>query len=90
MKREVEVYNYIKENSKYFTTIVNALNDGVKEENIKLRREKSSVEAGLVVLCDQVTKKQLGSQYTSVLVDALNNCTFIETKTLKEKYGEKI
>ena len=89
MKREVEVYNYVKENSKYFTTIVNALNDGVREENLRLRREKSSVEAGLVLLCDRVTKKQLDNQHIPVLIEALNNCTFMKVDHLKDKYNKE-
>lgn len=77
-EKEQEVYVYVKENaSEYLPTILQAITDGIKEENQGLREQKSKVECGLVVLADKVNISKLDTQMHSVLVDALENCTFL-------------
>jgi len=85
-EKEIEVYNYVKTNAQeYFSVIVNALNDGIRQENERLRIEKSKVEAGIVVLLDKVNLSKLNTNLKLTLKDALNHCTFfVFDKNIKE------
>lgn len=79
LEKEMEVYNYVKENAiDYLPVILNAIVAGVVEENQMLREKKSKVEGGLVVLGDKVKLERIDTQYKSVLLDALQSCTFFK------------
>lgn len=78
-EKESEVYEYVKHNAvEYLPIILNAIVDGIKEENKILREEKSKVECGLVVLADKIKLDKLDTQVRSVLLESLENCTFVK------------
>ena len=78
-EEETQVYNYVKDKSnKYLPTILRAITDGVVEENERLREQKSHVESGLVVLLDKVKINKIDKRFKSVLIQALDSCTFFK------------
>jgi len=78
-EKELEVYNYIKANVvDYLPVILEAITNGVTAENSALREKKSKVECGLVVLADKVKLDKIDTQMKSVLLEALQNCTFVK------------
>jgi len=86
---EIEVYLYVRKHStKHLKTIIQAINDGVVEENDRLRESKSKVEAGLCVVLDRLSPKKLKGSFRSVLEDALDKCTFFRVDSYKKKLKE--
>ena len=90
-EKEIEVYQYVKENAtKYLSTIIKAMQDGLKEENFRMREQKSKVEAGVIVLLEKVKISKIPENRKSVLIDALENGTFFKFDSLiKELKGHK-
>lgn len=88
MQKELEVFNYVKENaSEFLTVIVQALTAGIREENEKLRDQKSKVEVAVVVLADKARLDKIDTNLKSALVDGLKSCTFIKVDSLLQKLG---
>ena len=81
-----KVYDFVFEHaSEHLETIIQAVTDGVREENLKLRKQKSKVECGLVVLADSAKLNKLEVNMKSVLIEGLQNCTFIKPDSMIEK-----
>lgn len=86
MCREEEVYEYVKENaSEYLPVIIQALTDGIREENAKLRERNSKVECGLLVLADKVNLTKIKTNMRTTLVEALKSCVFIKMDSYLDK-----
>lgn len=90
-EKESEVYEYVKYNAvEYLPTILNAIVDGVKEENTSLREQKAEVECGLLALADKVDLKKLETNMASTLLTALQSCTFVRMDSFIEKLNASI
>lgn len=88
-EKEIEVYNYVKENaSDFLPIIINALNDGIREQNQMLREQKSKVECGLLVLADKVNLSKIETNMKDTLIEALKNCTFLKMDSFLQKLSE--
>jgi hypothetical protein len=89
-EKEQEVYNYVKENAaEFMSVIVRAMNDGIQEENLKLRLQKSQVETGLMLLADKVKLEKIDPRLKSVLLDALKSCTFFKVDSFIQELENK-
>lgn len=85
-QKELEVFNYVKENaSEFLSVIVQALVAGIHEENEKLKEQKSKVEVGIVILADRVKLDKIDTNLKSALIDGLRSCTFIKVDSLLQK-----
>jgi len=90
MQKELEVFNYVKENaSEFLSVIVQALVEGVYEENKKLREQKSKVEVAVVALADKAKLEKIDVGIKSALIEGIKSCTFIKVDSLLEKLGVK-
>ena len=88
MQKELEVFNYVKENaSEFLSVIVQALVAGIHEKNAELREQKSKVEVAIVILADKTRLEKLDASLKSALIDGLKSCTFIKVDSLIEKLG---
>lgn len=86
MQKELEIFNYVKENANEFlSVIVQALTAGIREENEKLRDQKSKVEVGMVILADKVKLDKIDTKLKSALIDGMKSCTFIKIDSLLQK-----
>jgi len=89
-EEEQQVYMYVKDKSnKYLSTILKAITDGIDEENERLREQKSHVESGLVVLLDKVKVAKIDARLKSVLIQALNSCTFFNFNSFRKILEKK-
>lgn len=88
--KQAEVYSYVKENREHLPTIIQALVDGFREENQKLREGKSSVEAGLLVMLDKVDLSKLDKSYLLTLRDSLNRCTFLRVNYMIDRINKAL
>lgn len=78
-EKEMEVFCYVKANAvDYLPTIIQAINEGVIEENQKLRERSSKVECGLLALADKVNLSKIKTNMRTTLMDALKSCTFLK------------
>ncbi len=81
-EKQLEVYAYVKDSAvEYLPVILQAITDGVKEENQMLREKKSNVECGLLALADKVKLSTLETNMKDVLLRALEDCTFLKMDT---------
>ena len=81
-EKEQEVYNYVKQNAvDFLPLIITAINDGVQEENQRLREQKSNIEAGIIVLADKIKLEKIKSNMKDVLLTALESCTAFKMDT---------
>ncbi len=77
IEKELEVYEYVKNHAdEYYSIIVKALNDGIKDENNRLREQKSKIEASVVLLLQTSKIDKIPVNQKSVLKEGLENCSF--------------
>ena len=88
-EKEMEVFSYVKANAvDYLPTIIQAITEGIADENQKLREQKSKVECGLLALADKVNLSKLESNMKETLLEALKNCTFLKMDSFIQALGK--
>lgn len=73
----------------YFQAAQEAMFDGLREENKKLRNNKSNVEVGFVVLYD-MNRRKIKDRMKSVIKQAIESTTFINTESMLKDINEEI